>query len=154
MRKTDQERIFIYRRMISKNSKLSFLVDFTDSQLLDILNSSVLPNSISKSNFKYSFFYQLLINPKDTMTIVKKFDTLLDIFTRTEKDIFKFGLFHGFDSYSASYQFSRFVKMSTDISEGELVVKKKISSSFFEGVFDFAYKVIYKGEQNGQFPRI
>jgi len=85
---------------------------------------------------------------------VKKFDTLLDIFTRTEKDIFKFGLFHGFDSYSASYQFSRFVKMSTDISEGELVVKKKISSSFFEGVFDFAYKVIYKGEQNGQFPRI
>jgi len=154
MQKNEQERIFIYRRIINSNSNLKFLVDLSDQKLLEILNSTVLPNSIIKNNLKYSLFFNIIIDPKETLKIVKKFLTLSEILSKIEKDILKFGLFYGFDSYNNSYQFSRYIKMSTDISQGELPFKKKVSSSFFKSIFDFAYKIIYKGEKNGQFPRI
>lgn len=154
MQKNDQERIFIFRRIISKSKNLSHLEKLSDDILLEIMNSSVLPNSISKNNLRYSLFSNFILNPKDTLKIISKFERMSKVLSKNEKDIYKFGLFYGFDSYSASFQFSKFIKMSTDISVGELEFKKKVSSSFFEEVFDFMYKIIFKGEKNGQFPRV
>lgn len=153
MLKNEQERVYIFRRIISKDKNLDFLSELSDEKLLSILNSSILPNSISKNNLKYTLFSNYIMNNAETEKNVLKFSKIPAILSRVEKDIFKFGVFYGFDSYNASYQFSKFIKTSTDISVGKLEIRKKVSSKFFEDIFDFMYKIIYKGETNGQFPR-
>lgn len=154
MKKNEQERIFVYRRIIKDNDKLNFLMDLSDNDLLEILNSTVLPNSINMNSFKYSLFFNSLFNNKETEKVIKKFSIFKNILTRVEKDIFKFGFYYGFNNNLSQSQYVRFVSNSLKIEEGELKTKKRIPAIIFDNIFHFVYKVIKKGERNGQFPRL
>ena len=155
MTEIDKERVIIYRRNISNldNSTYEFLSKLDDVKLLELINSTVLANSLSKNNFKYALLTQLVFN-NDTEKSIKKISTLVEVINNQSKDLFKFGLFYGFDSSNIDYQYSRFIKTSVKPEIGENIFKKKISSSFFRSVFPFFYKIIYKGDRNESFPRI
>jgi len=153
MTKNDQERVIIWRRILENEEKHS-LLKLSDEELLDILNTTVLPNTLSLSNMKFTMFFSYLLKKKDYKNFIKKLDIMFEILSPAEKDLLKFGLFHGFDSYNWRYQMGRYVKTSTDIEKGELFTPKDISSNTFEQIFDFIYKIIYKGEKNERFPRI
>ena len=150
MTKVDQERIFIFRRIIKTSKTLSSM---SDEELLFILNSSVLPNSISKNTLSYTILSNFILDNKESIKRIEKMKKMINVMSKTEKDILKYGIFYGFDSMNKEYQFSKYLKMSTDISEGELIVRKKIPSRLFESIFTFIYKIIYKGERNERFPR-
>lgn len=146
----EQERVIVFRRLVQDID----LVKKTDSELLDILNKAVLPNSLSANALNFSLLFNYLNDSTGTEKKIKKIKNLNQIFQRTEKELLRFGLMYGFDSYHAGYQFSRFIRNSADISKGERLVPKKISSKYFEQIFEFIYKIIYKGERNDRFPQI
>jgi len=153
MTKQDQERVIVWRRILKSKKKYDIL-DLEDEELLELLNSTVLPNTLSISNLKYTLFFSFLFRKKEVKTFLKKLDIIFQVISPSEKDLLKFGFFHGFDSYDWRYQMGRYVRSSTDISKGDLSVFKDISSNTFEQIFDFVYKIIYKGEKNERFPRI
>ena len=65
----------------------------------------------------------------------------------------KFGLFRGYSGYNWRYHMSRFMKVPLRPDES-FASNRKISSYTFQRVFAFAYKLIFKGEKNEQFPRL
>lgn len=154
MTKSEQERVIIWRRMIKDKEFFKDINDLQDEDLLVILNSTVLPNSISLSNMKYTLFFSFLYRKKETVSFIKILTRLWETFTPSEKDLSKFGLMYGFDSYEWRYQIGRYVKTSSNIEKGDLFYPKEISANTFKQIFDFIYKIIYKGEKNERFPRI
>lgn len=154
MTRSDQERVIIWRRMIKDKDFFIDIDKMKDEDLLIILNSTVLPNSISLSNMKYSLFFSFLYRRKETEKYILKLKELYENFSSYEKDLSKFGIMYGFDSYDWRYQIGRYVNTSSNIEKGELFYPKEISARTFESIFDFIYKIIYKGEKNERFPRI
>lgn len=158
----EQERVLIYRRIINEctnnTSGLFLLKDCSDEQLLEIINSSVLPNSISIDALKNTYLFNMLYSNKKNKTNIEKsllnIKELVNTMQNTEKSLLKFGLFNGFRVFNWRYQMGRYVKLSTDPSVGELQLNKQISSYIFERIFPFAYLILSKGEKNGKFPRI
>jgi hypothetical protein len=157
----DKERVLIFRRIINENlqpsSGLSLLANQSDSMLLDILNSSVIPNSISENALKYNIlFCSIYSTPKEKQSLYRTFTSILKLSSdmqKSEANLLKFGLFNGFKVFNWRYQLSRYIKISTDPSVGELQVNKRISSYIFEKIFPFASSIISKGEKNERFPR-
>lgn len=157
----EQERVIVFKRIItssSHNEVLYKLKDFSDNELLTILNSTVLPNAISQDNIKYSVLFSMLTSKsnKERNSIQKIFSDIKKLFealSTSEKDLLKFGMFYGFTSINWKSQMNRYISLSSNPVVGELMSKKKISSYFFETIFPFVYSLIKKGEKNERFPR-
>lgn len=157
----DQDRVFIFRRIISEDYSPKHLKNLdllSDEELLDILNASSLPNCLSKNSFKFSLFFQFLLydrhNTKDK--VVKEIENIHQVcstMSKSEKDVVKFGLFRGYSGYNWRYHMSRFLKVPLKPRD-VIVGNRRISSYTFQRVFAFAYKLIFKGEKNEQFPRL
>jgi len=148
MTNIDKERVVIFRRLLNGD-----LLDIEDNDLLIILNKSIIPNSLSATAFKYTYFFNLILNKKKTIESVKKINYLESVLSKIELSLVKFGISRGFDSFNSEYQYSRFISTSIDLSKDNLS-KKKISSIYFEKIFSFIYTIIYRGEKNERFPRI
>jgi len=148
MTKIDQERVVVFRRIL--NGKL---LEYSDEELLSIMNSAIFPNSLSKTALKYTFISGFIFHGKELTAVFEKIKRLYSVLNKIEKDLFKFGVLYGFDSSNANYQYNRFISNSL-ILEKSLIGKKQISSSYFEGIFKFIYLLIYRGEKNERFPRI
>jgi hypothetical protein len=157
----EQERVLIYRRIVdesqNKNSGIYLLKNCSDEQLLEIINSAVLPNSISLDALKTTYLFNMLYSSKKNKTIINKslsnIEELINTMQNTEKSLLKFGLFNGFRVFNWRFQMGRYVKISTDPSIGELQANKQISTYIFERIFPFAYSIISRGEKNERFPR-
>lgn len=158
----EKERVLIYRRIIDEchenSSGLFLLKGCSDEQLLEIINSSVLPNAISIDALKNTYLFNMLYsNTKNKLNIsksLKNIEELVKTMSIPEKSLLKFGLFNGFRVFNWRYQMGRYVKISTDPSVGELQGNKQISSYIFERIFPFSYLILSKGEKNDKFPRI
>jgi len=144
----DQERIVIFRRILDHK-----LEDISDEDLLVILNAAILPNAISITAFKYSLTTSFIFNKAETEKAVKKITLLESVLSKIEKNLFKFGVIYGFDSYNADYQYTRFISHSLNMSKS-INRKNNISSAYFQKIFYFIYSFIYKGEKNERYPRI
>lgn len=157
----EQERVLIYRRIVdecqNKNSGIYLLKNCSDEQLLEIINSAVLPNSISLDALKNSYLFNMLYSSKKNKATINKslsnIEELINTMQNTEKSLLKFGLFNGFRVFNWRFQMGRYVKISTDPSIGELQANKQISTYIFERIFPFAYSIISRGEKNERFPR-
>jgi len=158
----DRERIFIFRRVLEENndieSPLFKLKNCTDNELLDILNSTVLANSISLNVFRYSSLFNILISKnaiarKKVSDSFKKIEELASLMSSSEKDLLKFGLFSGLTIYNWRLQLKRYSSNSCDLDITPLKTSKKISSYNFSRIFPFIYSIISKGEKNEKFPR-
>lgn len=162
MTNNDKDRVIIYRRMINGSKPKDFLYkfkDFTDSELLELLNSCVLPNSISINVLRNTLLNsQVIAGSKAQRNIIYKacdnIKELFEIMSRSEKDLLKYGIFYGFDFYNWKDQMHKYISMSSNPTTGELKMKKAISSYSFQRVFPFVYSLIKRGEKNGKFPRI
>ena len=78
---------------------------------------------------------------------------ICETMTKGEKEIVKFGLFRGFSGYNWRFHMARFLKVPLRPKDA-FASNRKISSYTFQRVFAFAYKLIFKGERNEQFPRL
>lgn len=162
----DKDRVNTFRRILNNSSKkenqtLNKLreLDLSDGELLDILNSTVLPNAISVNNLKYNLlFSQIYANGKvernKIFKTIENIRELFDIISKSEKDLLKYGYFYGFDIFNWRQQMSKFIQTSNNPSNGELKIPKTISSYTFQRIFPFVYSIINRGEKNDQFPRI
>jgi len=148
MTKIDQERVVVFRRIL--DTKLS---DLSDEELLEIMNAAIIPNALSVNAFKYTYLIQKIFNKSKVDKTIKSIDYLVSVLSKVEVELIKFGVLYGFDSFNANYQYHRFISSSLDIGKKNLM-KKKISSLFFEKIFVFIYNLIKRGEKNERFPRI
>ena len=157
----DKDRVFIFRRVIDGDyspAHLKALAHLTDSELLDILNASVLPNVLSKTAFKFSLFFKFLlydraISKNQANKEIEDIKNVCEVMSKGDKEILKFGLFRGFSGYNWKYHMSRFMKVPLRPTDS-FASNRKVSSYTFQRVFAFAYKLIYKGERNEQFPKL
>ena len=157
----DKDRVFIFRRIINEDyspAHLKILSDLKDEELLDIINASALPNVLSKNAFKFSLFFNFLlydrnISKNKVMQEIDDIKHVCEVMSKGEKEIVKFGLFRGYSGYNWRYHMSRFMKVPLRPDES-FASNRKISSYTFQRVFAFAYKLIFKGEKNEQFPRL
>ena len=158
---SDKDRVFIFRRIISEDyspAHLKGLDDLKDEELLDIINAASLPNVLSKNSFKFSLFFNFILydrhKSKDqVMKEVFDIKNICETMTKGEKEIVKFGLFRGFSGYNWRFHKARFLKVHLRPKD-TFASNRKISSYTFQRVFAFAYKLIFKGERNEQFPRL
>ena len=148
MTKIDQERVVVFRRIL--DTKLS---DLSDEELLEIMNAAIIPNALSVNAFKYTYLIQKIFNKSKVDKTIKSIDYLVSVLSKVEVELIKFGVLYGFDSFNANYQYHRFISSSLDIGKKNLM-KKKISSLFFEKIFVFIYNLIKRGEKNERFPRV
>lgn len=157
----DKDRVFIFRRIINEDYSpphLKALVDLKDEELLDIINASVLPNVLSKNAFKFSLFFNFLLydrhsSKEKAIQEINDAKNVCEVMSKSEKEIIKFGLFRGYSGYNWRYHMSRFMKVPLRPDES-FASNRKISSYNFQRVFAFAYKLIFKGERNEQFPKL
>jgi len=158
----EKERVIIYKRIINENENKESVIfnikDLSDEKLLELLNSTVLANAISPEVLKYSLMSNLIMAKgkagiKKVLSDIERIKNLSDSLSRSEKDLMKFGLFYGFKIYNWKFQMNKFVTISSDITVGELNVRKKISSYSFQRIFPFINSIIKRGEKNGRFPR-
>lgn len=156
MTEIEKERVLIFRRILG-NSEKEFskkISSFSDEELLEILNHSIYPNSLSISAIKYTIFSAMILNKKNIKKEILKIDKVTDVLTSLEKDMFKFGLFYGYTNLNHEYQYSRFIKHSVNPEIGSNIFKKKIPLNIFKQTFEFIYKIIKRGDNNERFPRI
>ena len=157
----DKDRVFIFRRIINEDYSpphLKALADLKDEELLDIINASVLPNVLSKNVLKFSLFFNFLLYDRHSskekiMQEINDTKNVCEVMSKSEKEIIKFGLFRGYSGYNWRYHMSRFMKVPLRPDES-FASNRKISSYSFQRVFAFAYKLIFKGERNEQFPKL
>jgi len=156
----EQERVLIFRRIIkeSDNKIINSFKDYSDTELLNILNETVLPNSISIDNLKYTLFFNLISNPKkqNLDRVSKALEKIKELYlsmSKLERDVLKFGLFFGYKIFNWKYQMNRYVSNSSSPEKGELEFKKNTSSFFFKKFFPFAFNIINRGEKNERFPK-
>lgn len=156
MTEKDKERIIIYRRILgnSKDKNSLYLMNLSDEDLLNVLNKTVYPNSLSISALKYSLLTNMIFNKKLLINEFKKLDKTTEVLTQLEKDMFKFGLFYGYNTLDIEYQYSRFVRHSVKPDIGVSIFKKKIPINVFRQTFEFIYKLLIKGDKNERFPRV
>lgn len=154
----EKERVISFKRVLENTEIYGKLIDLSEEDLLVILNSAVMPNSISNDNLKFSLLFSMLFakNKTELKKIEQSFENmseLVSILSRTEKGLLKYGYFYGFRYYNWEYAMNLFVKNSHDPARGPLLKQKVISSSVFRKIFPFIYNIIKKGEKNERFPR-
>lgn len=158
----DKDRVNAFRRIIINSpttENLYKLNDLSDNELLVILDSTILPNSISVNNLKYTLLFTQLfaagnVERKKVIDSCEKIKELFNLLSKSEKDLLKFGYFRGFDIFNWQRQMNKFISFSTNPEVGELKMKKTITSYTFERIFPFIYTLISRGEKNEQFPRV
>ncbi len=158
----DKDRVNAFRRIIINspvNEKLYKLNDCSDNELLIILDSAILPNSISMNNLKYTLLFTQLfaagtVERRKIFDSIEKIKELFNLLSKSEKDLLKFGFFRGFDIFNWQRQMNKFIQFSTNPEVGELKMKKTITSYTFQRIFPFIYTLITRGEKNEQFPRV
>lgn len=158
----DKDRVNAFRRIIINSpttENLYKLNDLSDNELLVILDSTILPNSISVNNLKYTLLFTQLfaagnVERKKVIDSCEKIKELFNLLSKSEKDLLKFGYFRGFDIFNWQKQMNKFISFSTNPEVGELKMKKTITSYTFERIFPFIYTLISRGEKNEQFPRV
>jgi len=160
MTSNDKDRVNVYRRIIDnqkEHDKVKDFIHLSDEDLLLILNSTIMPNALSLNSLKYSIIFNLTISDserkKRVEASIKKTLALFKILSKNEKDLIKYGIFYGFNSYNWKYQMNRYITHSSRPEGGDLKVKKIISAYFFERIFPFIYRIITGGEKNESFPR-
>lgn len=162
MTTNDKDRVNAFRRIIINsptNQSLFKLNDLSDNELLIVLDSTILPNSISVNNLKYTLLFTQVfalgkVERDKIFNSVDKIKELFELLTKSEKDLLKFGFFYGFDIFNWQKQMNRFIQNSTNPEVGELKMKKTITSYTFQRIFPYIYNIVTRGEKNEQFPRI
>ncbi len=161
MKAIDKKKVFLFRRVLSNKNNLSYLIEKNDNELLEILNSTVLPNSIDENNLKYSLFFTILFKKdlqqsRDKVVLnLKKILSLIDNLTRVDKNIIQHGVINGFTSNNSKLEFYNFLNNTSTFKTKDTSKKGKILSfSKFLDVFPFAYNLIKRGENNERFPRL
>lgn len=149
-------RIEIFKKQI-EDLNLATLKNVSDENLLKILDSAVLPNSVDSKAVRYSYLFHLIFlerdKDKDTfLTQISKLDILLNSLTKTEKVLIKFGIIKGFKSKNWRTEMFRFISIPLALTH-QSSGRKIISSYKFKEIFYFIYNLVNRGKQNEQFPR-
>lgn len=155
---TDKLRITLFRKQINDKPHLSYLTEKTDDEILVLLDSTVVPNSVDTNSIKYTLLFNLLFlenNYKRERVInhIKKIISLTGNLTKTEKMIIKFGLIHGFSSRNYRKEMFRYIKIPLALRDNG-GGRKIITSYKFKEVFSFAYNLVKRGNNNERLPRI
>lgn len=161
MKSNDKDRIIAFKRIIETSPEGDIskrFIHFSDEELLELLDRTMLPNSLSLNTLKYAIINNLIISDserkKRVFKAIKDIPNLFKIMTKSERDLTKFGIFYGFDSFNWKYQMHRYITHSSRPDGGDLFVKKSITSYTFEKIFPFVYRLIKGGDKNDTFPRI
>lgn len=156
MTKANNFRLLIFKQQI-EDKKLKSLYDLSDGELMNILDSAVLPNSLDSKAVRYSFLFHLLFceNEEKKERLLKQIERLRNLetqLTKTEKMIIKFGVIHRFTTYNYRVEFYRYLNnpISTKVFGSG---RKFMSSVKFKQIFSFAHNLVRRGRNNERFPK-
>ena len=156
MTTTDSLRLEIIKRQI-KDRNLFYLEELSDTELLNLLDSTVIANSPDSKSVRYGFLFHLLFctnkeKKERLFNQINRLKMLEENLTKTEKVIIKFGILHGFTSRNYRVELYRYIK--TPISFNIIGSGRKIISSIhFRQIFYFAYNLVTRGKKNDRFPK-
>ena len=153
MNKKEEKMVDLYKEQLFKKHNINLSKNFNKEEILLLLNSSVLPNSMNINTVKYSLFFTLLFLSKERkQKIINDINRIINIINNLESyeiTILKFAFLNKFESKYPKKEFWRFLKEPIDTKrEG----RKILSYRKFRSVFYFAYNLIKKGENNERFP--
>jgi len=156
MTHTDKLRVIIFRNQIEDNN-LTYLSDISDEEIINLLNSTVIANSVDLNAIKitnlFGFIFIEKTERKERLAKdINKIINLSDSLTKTEKVLVKFGLTVGFKSKSWRTEMFRYINTPialTKQSDG----RKIISSIKFKEIFYFIYNLVNRGKANARLPK-
>ena len=156
MKQTDKIRLIIFRNQI-EDRKLDYLRNKTNDELLFLLDSTVIANSVDINALKITnLFGFLFIEKKDRKEKlaedINKIINLTETLTKTEKVLIKFGLTIGFKSKSWRSEMFRYIKTPISLNK-QSDGRKIISSIKFKEIFYFIYNLVNRGKSNARLPK-
>lgn len=156
MNNREQFRLIVFKRLIIKNNIYS-LMSSSDEELLLILNSAVIPNSISLNAYKMTYYLGKLFTHgererKRLKSDILHIDKLYENTSQSERTLLRFGIFKGFLTSSWRGEMFRYINEPIG-NNNNYGGKKIIYSKKFQEIFYFVYNVISRGEVNGRFPK-
>lgn len=162
MKHTDKQRVLAFRRIIREKGEgphFKCLQDMSDEALLDVLNASIIPNSFLPRVLRFSLFSSLVFarsngERKKIVKSIEQIKDLVSLMSPREKELYKFGVLQGITKENAQKTFERFIRLPTDPFAPDLNNKKKISTYSFYQIYPFIKKILKKGENGEQFPRV
>jgi len=152
----DRLRLLLFKNQIQEHD-LETLKNVPDSELIKILDSTVLPNSQSITALKQTVLFHFLFMEKKEKKekLIQDINKIINFtmnLTKTEKIVIKYGVVKGFKTKFWRKEFFIFLKtplaLKTD-SEG----RKIMSSYTFKEIFFFAYNLVKRGKNNERLPR-
>jgi hypothetical protein len=152
----DKLRLKIFKNQIEEN-KLDYLKDLTDTELLNLLDKTVLPNSVNINSLKQTIMFHLIFTEKQERkeNIVKSINKIINFtfnLTKTEKVIIKYGVIKGFKTTLWRKEF--FLYLKTPLALKSEVSGRKIMSSYkFKEIFFFAYNLVNRAKNNKRLPK-
>lgn len=156
MTHSDKLRLIIFKNQI-KDNKLTYLDGVSDDDLLNLLNSSVIANSVDLNAIKITnLFGSIFIDKKDRRSDlyddINKIFNLTESLTKTEKVLVKFGLTVGFTSKSWRKEMFRYINTPISLTK-QSDGRKIISSTKFKEIFYFIYNLVLRGKENARLPK-
>jgi len=157
MTKIDQNRVRIFRRII-RDKGWTHLVDREDEEILDMLNSTVLPNALSLNTVKNTVLFYFIFEERKKRQdeMIKQINSLINFalsLTKTEKMVIKHGVVNGFESRNWRAELWRYIQTPIALYAPSQN-RKIISGKKFKEIFFFAYNLVKKGMENARPPRI
>lgn len=156
MTHTDELRLILFKKQI-EDSNIEILVHSTDEELLIILDSSVIPNSVDINAIKNTNMFAFLFLDKEErkQKLIKDINKIINFsldLSKTEKTLIKFGLVVGFESKNWKKEMFRYIHIPIAIktnSQG----RKIISSLRFKEIFFFIFNLVSRGKKNERLPK-
>jgi len=149
-------RLTLFKNQISEKN-LKHLEGFSDKQLLEIMNATVLPNAMSINALKQTIMFHFIFMEKTDrkeklIGEINKIVNFTKNLTKTEKVIIKYGVVKGFETRLWKKEF--FLYLRTPLALKDNSTGRKIMSSLnFKEVFYFTYNLVKRGKNNDRLPR-
>ena len=155
--KREKIQVSIFRNQIEE-FELNYLKDLSDLELLDLLNKTVLPNSLSQKTVRNTvFFHFIFAEKKDRAEDMKKslsyYINYVDNLTKVEKIIIKYAVLIGFKTNNWRKEFFIYLKTPLNL-KGDNPGRKIMASYNFKDIFFFAKKLAQKAKENANLPRL
>ena len=166
--KQDRLRVVVFRKQIEDMSKNNqdispdlalALHKMTDKECLALLNRAVLPNTLDLNAFKHSVFFSLLMDERTVYRrrkeeIFKEYVKTVEVMTITERDIVRYGVLRGFDTYNAEYHFHQYIKNPKTDEKDDYPKFSKITFYNFRKAFSFVYNLVCRARENRPMPKL
>jgi len=159
MKKIDKLKILIFKQNLIENKIEHLFQNISDEEILLILNSSLIPNSINQQGIKNSFMSYLLFE-SETKNREKLLNDFQEIYffiknmPKVEKSIIRFFIFNGLKASNNWYVEKKRFENNNIGHFSANSGRKRISNNKFKEVFPSVKRIYFNLLKNKTFTKV